>query len=110
MTFKNAVPASKKSREHKARGSFYLRSSVFSDDFLRFLESMDVFNNDEEHRNNEDLENGSGKHTEYNGNPHFRAGICTRTGRKSQWDVTNDESKDVIRIGRRRIFDASTAA
>ena len=54
---------------------------------------MDVFNDDEEHRNDEDLENGGGKHTEYNGNPHFKAGICTCAGRESQRNVTHNESE-----------------
>lgn len=52
---------------------------------------MNSFNNNEEHRYNEDLEYSCRKHAEYYGNTHFRTGIRTCTSRKCQRNVAEDE-------------------
>lgn len=52
---------------------------------------MNSFNNNEEHRYNEDLEYSCRKHAEYYSNTHFRTGIRTCTSRKCQRNVAEDE-------------------
>ena len=75
---------------------------------------MNSFNNNEEHRYNEDLEYSCRKHAEYYSNTHFRTGIRTCTSRKCQRNVAEDEcqgshqnraqTKTFSAVARRRIF------